>query len=291
MSSYIGKDPNVAEVILNQQFHGAMVKLSADVVSPTLPYTVSWDAEEYDTSNFHESVTNPTRLTIPAGVVKARLHSYIRASNVLAASDFRVFFKKNGVADAGFVPAMHSEVPGTFTTFGISVISAPLVVSAGDYFEVVVSSNDTTITLDSAACNFSIESLETNTTATFHGAKVEDLELVYFSETANKTVASLTGALAVDLTDGGVQSITLTENITSVSFSNAPPSGQLGTVTLFMKQDATGSRTVTWPASILWAGGTDLVLSTAANAMDVVSFMTKDGGATWYGRSEGLDFK
>jgi hypothetical protein len=37
-------------------------------------------------------------------------------------------------------------------------------------------------------------------------------------------------------------------------------------------QDATGSRAVTWPASVKWPSGTAPTLSTAANAIDIVTF-------------------
>jgi hypothetical protein len=44
-----------------------------------------------------------------------------------------------------------------------------------------------------------------------------------------------------------------------------------------IKQDATGSRIVTWPAAFTWAGGTPGVLSTAANAVDELVATTFDG--------------
>jgi hypothetical protein len=44
-----------------------------------------------------------------------------------------------------------------------------------------------------------------------------------------------------------------------------------------IKQDATGSRVVTWPSGFTWSGGTVGVLSTAANAIDLLTFATLDG--------------
>lgn len=42
---------------------------------------------------------------------------------------------------------------------------------------------------------------------------------------------------------------------------------------LRLVQDGTGSRTVTWPSSVKWDnGGTAPTLSTAANAIDLISF-------------------
>lgn len=53
-----------------------------------------------------------------------------------------------------------------------------------------------------------------------------------------------------------------------------------GTYNLIVKQDATGSRIITWP-TIKWSAGAAPVLSTAANAMDIVSLIYD--GTTLFG--------
>lgn len=45
-------------------------------------------------------------------------------------------------------------------------------------------------------------------------------------------------------------------------------------------EDGTGSRTVTWPAAVKWAGGAP-TLSTAA-AADRIVLVTYNAGTTWY---------
>lgn len=52
-------------------------------------------------------------------------------------------------------------------------------------------------------------------------------------------------------------------------------------LTLMLIQDTVGSRTVTWPGTIKWAGGSAPVLSTAANSVDIVSFFYD--GVNYYG--------
>jgi hypothetical protein len=47
---------------------------------------------------------------------------------------------------------------------------------------------------------------------------------------------------------------------------------------IVLKQDATGSRTVTWWSGILWPGGTVPTLTTAANKRDVFSFLRLSTG-------------
>jgi hypothetical protein len=49
----------------------------------------------------------------------------------------------------------------------------------------------------------------------------------------------------------------------------------------------TTARTITWPSSVDWAGGTAPTLSTANNAVDVFVFYTINSGVTWYGFTAG----
>jgi hypothetical protein len=101
---------------------------------------------------------------------------------------------------------------------------------------------------------------------------------------------TLTGtATTVDLSTGTNFEHDLTGN-TTYTFSNPAVSGKTSAFTLKIIQDAT-ARTITWPASVDWAGGTAPTLSTANNAVDVFVFYTIDGGTTYYGFTAGQDLK
>ncbi|TAH34279.1 hypothetical protein EYC59_03100 [Candidatus Saccharibacteria bacterium] len=91
----------------------------------------------------------------------------------------------------------------------------------------------------------------------------------------------------MDLANGNVFNLTLTGNVT-FTFSGAT-SGKACAMSIYLKQDATGSRTVTWPAAAKWSGGAP-TLSTAANATDIVVFETLNGGTTWFGSLVGTNF-
>jgi hypothetical protein len=54
-----------------------------------------------------------------------------------------------------------------------------------------------------------------------------------------------------------------------------------GTYNLIVKQDATGSRVVTWVTTVKWSAGAAPTLSTAANSTDIVSFIYD--GVTLFG--------
>jgi hypothetical protein len=60
--------------------------------------------------------------------------------------------------------------------------------------------------------------------------------------------------------------ITLTGNVTLTL--PTPTKGKF--LRFVFRQDATGSRTVTWPAGTIWPGGTDLVVTAAAGSIDYV---------------------
>ena len=53
--------------------------------------------------------------------------------------------------------------------------------------------------------------------------------------------------------------------------------------TVMLVQDATGSRTVTWPSSVDWGTTGAPTLTTTASKADVVTLITVNGGRTWMG--------
>jgi hypothetical protein len=68
-----------------------------------------------------------------------------------------------------------------------------------------------------------------------------------------------------DVANGNIQTVTLTGNVTLSAFTN-PIAGQ--SLTLFVVQDATGSRTLT--STMKFAGGSK-TLSTAASSIDIIA--------------------
>lgn len=95
--------------------------------------------------------------------------------------------------------------------------------------------------------------------------------------------AIVSGALAFNLENGNVAEVVLTANVTSITFLNPAPAGRACTLTAILRQDATGGRTVAWPASVTWLGGSAPTVPAAANGVVVVSFLTTNGGTSWLG--------
>lgn len=95
-------------------------------------------------------------------------------------------------------------------------------------------------------------------------------------------------ALTVNPTvTGSYKTITLNGNCT-LTFAGAT-AGQVTRMDLQLTQDATGGRTVTWPSSVKWVGGTPTLISTAG-AVNIFTFWSPDGGTTWFGAPVGLGF-
>lgn len=96
-------------------------------------------------------------------------------------------------------------------------------------------------------------------------------------------VTSSSNATTVNASSGNMFTHVLTEN-TTFTFSNAPSSGTAYSFALKLVQDSGASGfTVTWPAAVDWAAATAPTLTATADAVDVLVFVTHDGGTTWYG--------
>lgn len=86
------------------------------------------------------------------------------------------------------------------------------------------------------------------------------------TERVNTVTASSTAQTIPDPGQYQLNDITLTGNCV-LTF---PADSKGKTLKMVFRQDATGARTVTWPASTIFPGGTDVVITAAANSIDYV---------------------
>lgn len=93
------------------------------------------------------------------------------------------------------------------------------------------------------------------------------------------------GVVTWDMEADPAAVLVLDENVTSLTMSNAAAGG---TYELTVIQDATGSRTLAWPAALLWPGGSEVAVSSDANAEDVFTFSTRADGASTKTRVVGV---
>jgi hypothetical protein len=99
------------------------------------------------------------------------------------------------------------------------------------------------------------------------------------------TVASSGTTETIDLNDGNVHDVLLTNDCT-FTFTGGT-SGVECRFRLLIHQDDAGSRVPTFPASVVWPGETEPTWSTDPGAVDIIEFTTVDGGTTWYGDAGG----
>lgn len=104
---------------------------------------------------------------------------------------------------------------------------------------------------------------------------------------ALKAPAIAAGVLIIDLSAPAGFRVALNQNVTTLSFANVP-TGRVVVFTITWVQDATGGRTVAFPASVKAdGGGAPVQPASAANSVTVQSFYTDDGGATIWQASSG----
>jgi hypothetical protein len=110
-------------------------------------------------------------------------------------------------------------------------------------------------------------------------------ELKDYSET--KVALSAAATVDIDLTTGNVFALTADQN-TTFTFSDPSPTGKSCAFTLVWTQDAS-DRTISWPASVDWAGGSAPDVTSGSAKIDVYTFFTLDAGTIWYGFQAGAD--
>lgn len=193
---------------------------------------------------------------------------------IVSASNGNVEIEPNGTGDvyltADTVRVGDSNANATITTNG-----------TGD---LILNTNSGTssgsITIADGA-NGDISIVPDNTgTVVFSDKTVRALVLKDYAETVY-SLGTTSGTITPDVANGNVQSITLNGSLTLNSLANVA-SGQ--SLTLIVKQDATGSRTL---SSTMKFAGASKTLSTAANSIDIISIFY-DGTDYWASLAKGF---
>lgn len=186
------------------------------------------------------------------------------------------------------------------TGTGTILQSSDIGVTVQPYDADLASWESSTVTLTNKTVNLSNNTL-TGTIAQFNSAcsNADFATLAGIETLSNKTLdnptitngyteethsADVTSTYTISLSNGTVQILTLTDNCT-YTFPT-PVAGK--SFTLFQKQDATGSRTVTWDSNVEWPLSTAPTITSTANKMDVFSFISD--GTNWYGRAIGQSY-
>ena len=142
-----------------------------------------------------------------------------------------------------------------------------------------------------ARTNLSLGNVDNTSDATKNAASVtltnKTIEAGTFTNgyTEETVTANTSTAYTVDLANGSVQILTLTGNCT-FTFPT-PVAGK--SFIMILKQDGTGSRTVTWPSSVKWPASTAPTITSTASKADKYIFTAIDS-SYWLGSTGGLNY-
>lgn len=96
------------------------------------------------------------------------------------------------------------------------------------------------------------------------------------------------GALTLDCSLGTYFKVALNANAT-ITISNAPAAARAVGITVLFTADGT-LRTLTWPASVVWASGIAPTMTSTNNKRDLITLITEDAGTTWFGVVVGQNY-
>jgi hypothetical protein len=116
---------------------------------------------------------------------------------------------------------------------------------------------------------------------------VSRVNLKDYGEVTNAIGSVGGGTQDIDVTLGNNVTATVDTSTTTFTFSNPTASDELCGFTLFLTNG--GSQTVNWPSTVDFPDGTAPTLT--ASGIDILVFVTTDGGTIWHGMASSLDSK
>jgi len=174
---------------------------------------------------------------------------------------------------------------------GVEILSTPKVDTISELTSAAGVTVDGVLLKDSQVSTDVINEKTSATGVTIDGVLLKDGEIIgaKFTDYSEKDVAlsSTSGVVAVDLANGNTGSLTLTENVTDIDFTNVPTDGTAG-FTMKITQDASTAYTVainavtvnTSAATVKTAGGAGFTMSSTLGGIDLVTFLFFDADAS-----------
>jgi len=197
-------------------------------------------------------------------------------TDALAATSWIVVDRTAGVIDLVNFPGTAVTVAGTLGVTGTSTLGAVNAgVMTGTSFAGAVAA--TTLSASSTVSGNGFSTYLASPPAI--GTTAPAGGRFTFAHTAPVVVTWNATTMAVDCALSNVFTIAMTGNVTSAMTMSNAKDGQ--TINVFITQDATGSRTMVWPASFKWPGGTTGTLTTTANAIDLIVATWRSATSTW----------
>lgn len=136
----------------------------------------------------------------------------------------------------------------------------------------------------------SIDTILNTRTQNYNFAGFQVIQPIFkrYGELVN-ALGNINGAVTVDLSLGNHVTCTLTDNVT-FAFSNPIVTGNAAPIRFRIKQAAAGSKTVTWPASVIWPQAVAPTLTTTASRTDEFVLISDDGGVNYTASIRGQNY-
>lgn len=244
---------------------GGLVRATSPTLAgtPVLPSTFTIGANNFVRSGAHAltlTTTATTNVTLPTtGTLVTQTGTSTLSNKTLTAPKF---------ASGGFIADNNGNEQIKFTTTASAVNEITVTNAAtGNAPAITATGGDTNIDLNLGGKGSG--DVKFTTEVDMNGQFIGDATEF---DNGNSSTAD-----TIDWGNGNFHKSTLTANCT-YTFTAPPLKGRMQ---LKVVQDATGSRTVTWPATVKWPGGTAPTLSTAASAIDIITFYWD--GTSYYG--------
>jgi hypothetical protein len=217
------------------------------------------------------------------------LSSYLTTATAAATYALltRTITAGTGLSGGGDLSANRTlSLAASGVTAGSYGSQAQSVTLAIDTYGRITAAQQQTIYVDWNAVSGRPPITESAGTALYSGAaNLADFELIRaklkdYSETRATPVIT-SNTLTLNLETANFFAVNLDSNISTLTITNPPASGSVGSFTLELTADGT-ARTINW-GSIKWPGGTPPTPTSANGKRDVLVFYTSDAGANWYG--------
>lgn len=99
----------------------------------------------------------------------------------------------------------------------------------------------------------------------------------------DSSISPSSQTLTINLNNGNIFVVSKTSDILTLSISNIPSSSFVGNFTLIIENGVGAGGFIIWPNSIKWGNAGAPALSTTLGNIDVLTFITLDGGTSWLG--------
>lgn len=207
---------------------------------------------------------------------------YVKVASSVADGVTTISFGSTGLtpstATSGAVSVAGTLAPANGGT-GVANNAAMTVTGSGNFAYTRTLTGTTNVTFPTTGTLATLTGTETLTNKTVEAGTFTN------GYTEELVSANTSTAYTIDLANGSVQYLTLTGNAT-YTFPT-PVAGK--SFTLVQKQDGTGSRTVTWPASVKWPAGTAPTITATASKADKFVFTAIDS-SSWLGSVAGQNY-